>query len=223
MNKLVQKDVRLAAILTTAVTVVGVGMWTLARRRSVMPGSHPAKVRPDMPSLARGRGLRVERAVTVMSSPEELYSRWRDLSRLPELIPHLESVTPIDQTRSRWVLKGPRDLRLSWEAELVADEPGRLIAWRSIEGADVDNEGSVRFTLVPNDRGTEMKVLLSYAPPAGWLANTVATLFGRGGDREIREALRRFKQQMEADEVAIAAPGRRVGEADLDEHRWGRV
>jgi uncharacterized membrane protein len=155
-----------------------------------------------MPSLARGRGLRVERAVTVMSSPEELYSRWRDLSRLPELIPHLESVTPIDQTRSRWVLKGPRDLRLSWEAELVADEPGRLIAWRSIEGADVDNEGSVRFTLVPNDRGT---------------------LFGRGGDREIREALRRFKQQMEADEVAIAAPGRRVGEADLDEHRWGRV
>jgi uncharacterized membrane protein len=146
-----------------------------------------------------------------MRSPEELYSRWRDLSRLPELIPHLESVTPIDQTRSRWILKGPRDLRLSWEAELVADEPGRLIAWRSIEGADVDNEGSVRFTLVPNDRGTEMKVLLSYAPPAGWLANTVATLIGRGGDREVREALRRFKQQMEADEVAIAAPGRRGG------------
>jgi uncharacterized membrane protein len=219
MKKPVQEDVRIAAILTTVVTVMAVGMWTLARRRSVMPGSHSPKLRP---SLARGRGLRMERTVTVMRSPEELYSRWRDLSRLPELIPHLESVTPIDQTRSRWVLKGPRDLRLSWEAELVADEPGRLIAWRSIEGADVDNEGSVRLTRVPNDRGTEMNVLLTYAPPAGWLANTVDKLIGRGGDREVREALRRFKQQMEADEVAIAAPGRRVGEADLHDHR-GRV
>jgi len=221
MKERVPEDVRLAAILTTAVTVVGVGMWMVARRRSALTGSH--KARANMPPLARGRGLHIERAVTVMRSPDELYSRWRDLSRLPELIPHLESVTPIDQTRSRWVLKGPRDLRLCWEAELVADEPGQLIAWRSIEGADVDNAGSVRFTRVPNDRGTEMKVLLSYAPPAGWLANTVATLFGRGGDREVREALRRFKQKMEADEVAIATPGRRVGEADLHEHHWRRV
>ena len=223
MTKRVPEEVRLAAILTTAVTVVGVGMWMVARRRSALTSSHTATARPSMPSLARGRGLHIERAVTVMRSPEELYSRWRDLSRLPELIPHLESVTPIDQTRSRWVLKGPRDLRLCWEAELVADEPGQLIAWRSIEGADVDNAGSVRFTRVPNDRGTEMKVLLSYAPPAGWLANAVATLFGRGGDREVREALRRFKQQMETDELAIAAPARRVGEADLHEHHWGRV
>ena len=223
MKKRAQDDVKLAAILTTAATVVAVGLWTLARSRSAMPSLQPGKRRPDMPSLAGGRGLRVERAVTVMRSPEELYSRWRDLSRLPELIPHLESVTPIDQTRSRWVLKGPRDLRLSWEAELVADEPGRLIAWRSIEGADVDNAGSVRFTRVPNDRGTEMKVLLSYAPPAGRLANTVAALFGRGGDREVREALRRFKQQMETDEVAIAAPGRRGSEAELHGHHWGRV
>ena len=211
-EKRAQDDIRLAAILTTAATVVGAGIWTLARRRLAMARSETVKARPDMPSLAGGRGLRIERAVTVMRAPEELYARWRDLSRLPELIPHLESVTPIDQTCSRWVLKGPRDLRLFWEAELVADEPGRLIAWRSIEGADMDNAGSVRFTRLPNDRGTEMKVLLSYAPAAGRLANTIATMFGRGGDREVREALRRFKQQMETDEVAVAAPGRRVGE-----------
>jgi threonine dehydrogenase-like Zn-dependent dehydrogenase len=36
-----------------------------------------------------------------MRAPEELCSRWRDLSRVPELIPRLESVTPIDETRSR--------------------------------------------------------------------------------------------------------------------------
>src|SRR4030095_1235078 len=174
MKKLVQEDVRLAAILTTAVTVVGVGMWTLARRRSVMPGSHPAKVRPDMPSLAGGRGLRVERAVTVMRSPEELYARWRNLSRLPELMPHLESVTPMGETHSRWVARGPGDLHVSWNAEIVADEPGRLIAWRSHADSDVDTAGSVRFTPMPGDRGTEVKVLMSYAPPAGRLANVVA-------------------------------------------------
>jgi uncharacterized membrane protein len=163
-----------------------------------------------MPTLAGGRGLRVERTVTVLRPREELYAQWRDLARLPELMPHLESVTPIDQTRSRWVARGPAGRRLGWEAEIVADEPGHLIAWRSVEGADVDNAGSVRFEPAPADRGTEVKVRLSYAPPAGRAGGAVATLLGRGGDRQVREDLRRFKQRMETGEVAMA--GRRPEE-----------
>ena len=147
----------------------------------------------------------MERTVTVMRSPEELYARWRDLTRLPELMGQLESVTPVGDGRSRWTARGPGDIPLSWEAEIVADEPGRLIAWRSVEGAGVDNAGSVRFTPAPGGRGTEVKVLLSYAPPAGRLGTAVATMLGRSGDQEVREDLRRFKQRMEADEVATAA------------------
>ena len=192
----------LAAVAVAATAAVA--MATRRRPRGI------EKRRPDMPTLAGGRGSRVDRTVTVMRSPDELYACWRDLTRLPELMSHLQSVTPLGDGRSRWTARGPGDIPLTWEAEIVADEPGRLIAWRSVDGAEVDNAGSVRFTPAPGGRGTEVKVLLSYAPPAGRLGTAVASVLGRSGDQEVREDLRRFKQRMEADEVATAA--RRHGE-----------
>ena len=188
--------------LAALVVVAGAGAWALARRPS--PRNEHFTRRPDMPALAGGRGLRVERTMTIMRSPEELYRAWRDLARLPELMEHLESVTPLDPRRSQWIARGPGGVSVEWEAEMVADEPDRLIAWRSVPGSDVDNAGSVRFTPAPGGRGTEVKVLLSYAPPAGRIGGAVATVFGRGADRQVREDLRRFKQRMEAREVAIA-------------------
>ncbi len=191
---------------TGALTVVAVAAgaaWVASRNPR---WRHDGKRRPDMPALAAGRGARVERTVTILRSPEELYARWRDLAHLPELMAHLESVTPIDDKRSRWVARGPGGTRVAWEAEITADEPGRLIAWRSVDGADIENAGSVRFTEAPGGRGTEVKVLLSYELPAGRLGEAAVSWLGESGDQEVREDLRRFKQQMETGEIANAAP-----------------
>ena len=159
-----------------------------------------------MPTLAGGRGLHVERTVTVQRSPDEAYRAWRDLESLPRLLPgYLVSVTPAERGRTRWVVAGPGGLRASWEAELTADEPGRLIAWRSVPGASVDIAGSVRFDPAPGGRGTEIKVILTYAPPGGKLGAAAAALAGGGGDRLVREALRRFKQLVETGEIADAS------------------
>ena len=196
-----------AAGVMVAGALLGAGAWWMLRAsRQRVP--RVCARRPAMPTLAGGRGLRVERTVTILRPPDELYAHWRDLARLPELMPHLESVTPIDATRSRWVARGPAESLVTWDAEIVADEPGALIAWRSLEGADVDNAGSIRFTPAPADRGTEVKVLLSYAPPAGLAGGAVATVLGRGADRQVREDLRRFKQRMETGELATSAPPR---------------
>lgn len=192
---------------TGAVTVLAVvagAAWVMATRNTRWHPLH-GKHRPDMPTLAGGHGARAERTVTIMRSPEDLYARWRDLARLPEVMAHLESVTPIDERRSRWVARGPAKTRIEWEAEITADEPGRLIAWRSVEGSDIENAGSVRFTPAPGGRGTEVKVLLSYELPAGRLGEAAATLVGESGDQNVREDLRRFKQLMEIGEVATAA------------------
>ena len=203
--------------LAMLVAVAGAGPWAVVRRSSPRDGH--ARRRRAMPALEGGRGLRVERTMTIMRSPEELYRAWRDLARLPELMEHLESVTPLDARRSRWRARGPAEVSVEWEAEIVADEPGRLIAWRSAPGSEVDNAGSVRFTAVPGGRGTEVKVRLSYAPPAGRVGGAVAAVFGRGADRQVREDLRRFKQRMEAREVATAprlrSGGIRPADADL--------
>ena len=193
------------ALLVTlgAVTAAGAA-WAMGR----LPIRSDTR-RPRMRSLAGDRGFRVERTVTVMRRPDELYARWRDLEHLPEFMPHLDSVTRLGNGRSRWAARGPGDIRVTWEAELTADEPGRLIAWRSVEGADVDNAGSVTFEEAPGNRGTEVKVRLSYAPPAGALGGAVATLLGKGAGRQVREDLRLFKQRIEAGEVATS--GRTAG------------
>jgi uncharacterized membrane protein len=190
--------------LALAAVVVGAGaLWIWSRA----PRSRTRKRRPDMPTLAAGRGLHVERTMTVRRPPQEVYRAWRDLAQLPRLLPdHLVSVTPSDPGRSRWVVSGPAGVQVTWEAELTADEPGRLMAWRSSPGSNVDVAGSVRFSAAPAGRGTEVKVILAYSPPGGKAGAAAAALLGQGGDRLVREALRRFKQLMEAGEVAVAIP-----------------
>jgi uncharacterized membrane protein len=172
-----------------------------------------------MPTLARGRGVHVERTVTVQRSAEEVYLAWRDLESLPRLLPdYLISVTPSGGGQTRWVVAGPGGLRASWDAELTADEPARLIAWRSVPGASVDIAGSVRFEPAPAQRGTEVKVILTYAPPAGKLGAAAAALTGGSGDRLVREALRRFKQLLETGEIAEASMRRDVPDAVTADH-----
>ena len=166
-----------------------------------------------MPALAGGKGIHVERMVTILRSPAELYAEWMDLERLPELMSHLVSVTLLGGPRSRWVARGPAGMRLTWEAEIMANEPGHLLAWRSVGEGDVENAGSVRFTPAPGDRGTEVKVILTYAPPAGRLGAAVAMMLGGSADQEVREDLRRFKQRMEAREIATS--GRPAREREL--------
>jgi uncharacterized membrane protein len=142
--------------------------------------------------------------MTILRSPAELYLEWRDLTHSPELVPMLESVTLHDDRLSHWVARGPANTRIEWDAELVADEPGQLIAWRSVEGSDVSNAGSVHFETAPGGRGTEVRVALTYTPPAGRLGAAMATIFGKGADRQVREGLRRFKQRMETREIAVS-------------------
>jgi uncharacterized membrane protein len=76
-----------------------------------------------------------------------------------------------------------------------------MIAWRSLEGSQVDNAGSVHFTPASGGRGTVLRVALKYDPPAGVVGALVARLFGESPAQQIDEDLRRFKQLMEAGEV----------------------
>jgi uncharacterized membrane protein len=181
---------------------VGVAVLWASSRASIRQRE---KRRPDMPTLAAGRGVHVERTVTVRAPAVAVYDEWRDLQRLPRLLPsHIVSVVPAGPGRTRWTIAGPAGVTARWDAELSADEPGRLLAWRSLSDGDVDIAGSVRFSPAPGERGTEVKVILTYAPPGGKVGAAAAALLGRGGDRLVREALRRFKQLVETGEITEA-------------------
>jgi len=164
-------------------------------------GINTADHGPAQPQQYFERGIHVEETVTVMKEPAELYAFWRKFDNLPRFMAHLRSVTVKDEKTSHWVAKAPAGWTVSWDAEVINDEPDALIAWRSLGGATVDNAGSVRFVPGPEGRGTEVKVVVDYIPPAGRLGSVVARLFGEEPHSQIREDLRHFKQVMEAGEV----------------------
>lgn len=154
-----------------------------------------------------GKAIHVEGAYLIGRSADELYRFWRNFENLPRIMHHIERIEVLDDRRSRWVAKAPQIAggSVEWEAEITRDEPGSLIAWRSLPGSQIEHSGEVRFEAAPGDRGTNVHVRLAYRPPAGRLGHWVATLLGQHPRRQIREELRNFKRIMETGEIATVA------------------
>jgi len=163
------------------------------------------------------REIHVETSIAINKSPEELYAFWRDFKNLPIFMKNLESVTEMDRWNSHWVAKGLGGARVEWDAEVYNEEENKLIAWRSLENADVVNAGSVRFEKAPEGRGTYVRVTMNYNPPAGKLGATVAQLLGTEPLQLIKEDLRRLKQVLEAGEIATIA-GQTSGRATVQDN-----
>src|SRR4051812_22284164 len=85
---------------------------------------------------ARGGTTQVKKSIIINRSPEELYRFWRDFENLPRFMNHLESVRVLDDKRSHWVAKAPAGTSVEWDAEIIEDRPGELIAWRSLAGSE---------------------------------------------------------------------------------------
>jgi uncharacterized membrane protein len=169
---------------------------------SVSSAEEGTSWRSPVVSVKGGSGVKVEKTMTINRSPEELYRFWRNFENLPRIMSHLESVRVTGEGKSHWVAKAPAGTTVEWDAEVYNEKENELIAWRSLEGADVDNAGSVRFQAAPGGRGTEVRVVVKYDPPAGKLGAAIAKLFGEEPEQQIREDLRRFKQFMETGEMA---------------------
>ena len=147
------------------------------------------------------RDFHVEKSVTINSTPAELYNFWRNFDNLPRFMENLESVTPISMNRSHWVAKGPGGKTIEWDAEIFNEKENEFISWRSLSHADVDNAGTVHFTAVPGDRGTEVKVTLNYNAPGGTAGMLLAKLFGTEPGQLVEQNLKRLKQLVETGEV----------------------
>jgi uncharacterized membrane protein len=147
-------------------------------------------------SVRHGEGIKIEHAVTIDRSPEELYRFWRNIENLPTFMKHLESVRVLNDGRSHWVVKAPAGKTVEWDAEIHNEIENELIAWRSLGGADINNAGSVHFRRLPNG-GTEVRLVMSYEPPFGRFGLEIAKLVGEDPAQQLRDDLWRFKQMME--------------------------
>lgn len=154
-------------------------------------------------TLGMNDSIRVEKTVTISNkSPAELYQFWRNFENLPHFMKHLKHVTVINENLSHWIATAPMGGSVEWDAQIINDQENRLIAWASVENADVDNSGFVRFQPAPGNRGTEVKVVVEYNPPGGAVTATLAKFFGEEPKQQIGDDLRRFKMLMETGEIA---------------------
>ncbi len=167
-------------------------------------GVDGAKEKNANVSVEGGAGVKVEESIIIEKSPEELYRFWRNFENLPQVMSHLERVeTRGAGSKSHWVAKAPFGQTVEWDAEIITDHPGEMIAWRSLENSEVANAGSVHFT--PAANGTQVRVVLKYDPPGGKIGAAVAKLFGEEPEMQIADDLRRFKGLMESNELAQKA------------------
>lgn len=129
-----------------------------------------------------------------------LYGVWRGFSRLPEFMHHIDEVSPRGGNRWHWVADAPGAGRIEWDAELIAEEPGRRLAWRAVDGSPLDAQGEVDFRALPGAAGSLLQVELRWRP-----RDAATTALAQALSVEtLQQDLERFKRLMEAAEPARA-------------------
>ena len=149
-------------------------------------------------ALTGDRGIHIREAVTINAPADRIYRFWRQLDRLPEVMPHLASVEQLDAKRSRWTAKAFDQVPLTWNAEIINEVPFETIGWKTLPGEAIQNAGSVTFKPVPGNGGTEVRVHLQYAAPGGRAAGWLAKMAGEDPAKLTREGLLALKRQFEA-------------------------
>jgi uncharacterized membrane protein len=171
-------------------------------------------------TLGGPRGIHVEESITINRPIADVFRFWRNFENLPQFMRHLESVSVREEGISHWVATGPAWLRVEWDARIINEIDNKLIAWQSLEGSMISTAGSVNFDVT--EHGTRVRVNLQYNPPGGRIGAVVARLFGEEPHQTIREDLRRFKQLIEAGEIATTT-GQPSGRRTMTLHpsaRW---
>jgi uncharacterized membrane protein len=174
--------------------------------------------RDDAPITAAkdtsGQRTLLAESVTINRSAQDLYAFWRDPANLVHVLENVVSIEPLGPDRSRWTVKAPAGREVTWDSIVTRDVPGEEITWQSAEGADVANSGRIEFRAAGR-RGTVVRAVIAYDPPGGRVGQLIAKLFQREPRIQTRRDLHRFKQLMEAGEIATGARNRRI----LDEQR----
>src|SRR6187549_2519970 len=96
-------------------------------------------------AVSGNRGVKVVRSCTIRKPASELYQFWRSLENLERVIKHPVSITRLSETESHWKVTAPGNTFVEWDSVIINDHPNELLAWRSKEGADLANAGTVRF------------------------------------------------------------------------------
>jgi len=153
----------------------------------------------NITSHDRTSNINIRTSVYVDKPRQEVYNFWRNLENLPLFMNHLKSVTNLNGNRSAWEAKLPGNIAtVSWEAEIVNEDPGKVIGWKSVAGSDIDNAGKVEFMDSDDGRGTVIQAVISYLPPTGgYVKSKIVGLLSPVFEKLVRSDINNFKHYIE--------------------------
>ncbi len=151
----------------------------------------------------------VGRTVTINRPRADVYAMWRDPAKLASFMQNIRAVKQTGDKRAVWTIAAPGGLTVDVETEIVNERENELIAWRSVEGSDIETEGRVALRDAPGNRGTEVEAVVAYKAPFGELGRAIAAIFQKEPAIQGRRELKRLKMLMETGEIAIANNHRR--------------
>lgn len=140
-------------------------------------------------------GIRVQKTIHVNVPVEAVYELLADPEKLPHIMSHILAVKKTGDNRYRWTVAGPAGTPLSWDAEITQNVRNKALAWRSLPGALVANQGVVQ--LDTENAGTRVHIRLAYVPPAGVIGHAVAELFGADPKHALDDDMVRLKSLLE--------------------------
>lgn len=181
---------------------------------ALLAGSAWALRRAEGQSSDSKMTARVRKSVTIHRSRQEIYDFWRDFRNLPQFMENLVSIADLPDGVTRWTVKGPGGTFVNVDSEILADQPGDRIQWRTIEGSEIHGEGTVEFRDAPGDRGTIVTARIAYDPPAGEVGRFIAKWSGREPEIQTYRELKRLKMLLETGEIATAQNRRNTVEAE---------
>jgi uncharacterized membrane protein len=139
-------------------------------------------------------------SIIVNTTPQAAYLFWRDFESLPLFITNIESVQKIGDRIYRWIALGPMGTRICWDAEVVNERRGELIALHSLPGSDVEVNATLGFAEAPANRGTIVAASLQYRPSSR-AATAAARFLTKTVNFVLRQDLRRAKALIETGEI----------------------
>ncbi len=137
---------------------------------------------------------RAEHTIIVSAPVSLVYQRWTQFERFPDFMNNIKSITKTGDRTSHWVVKGPLNTNVEFDADTTMLEENKRIAWNSRDSGDIVTAGQVTFTELGNNQ-TQINVIMNWDPPAGVVGETVAKIFSNP-QQELEEDLARFKDLM---------------------------
>ncbi len=146
------------------------------------------------------RGINIQKTLSIDAPVEEVFDFWMHHENFPSFMSNVREVKETAEGRYHWVVAGPAGVSVEWDAEITKLVPNRVLAWKSLTGAAIEQSGIIHFTALAEGE-TTVDIHMNYSPPAGALGHILAVLFGADPKSEMDEDLMRMKSFIETGRI----------------------